>query len=281
MPTLPPLPPLPTAIPRPTVAPTPFPDEREIVDAVLELKGEQHWITHRVGGSFTAPDAGEWLALVGDIGDRGEARWVVIGQMDGKWQLRGASDVLATGFSSPPPGYLPPDLLDFDEDAQQEMLVYYFKMQWGWMTSSDTLYRWDGHALASVWSTLTLVDNRMATAGDVPQPYREDYQAEWEWVDLDGDGQDEILLREHTTFYLPGEEGYVEENTPNIGAESGERAFRWDGEAFRPYAPDGPTSSFACVEAGALWLWQNHTAHPLGAEHVQEFHWSPDGRRLA
>lgn len=284
-PPVPALPLLPTAVPQPTATaaptPTPFPDEQEIVDAVLALRGDEHWVAHRVGGSFTAPDVDEWLALAGNIGDHDEVRWVVIGQADDGWQLRGTSNVLATGFGDAPPYYFPPDPLDFDGDGQQELLVNYFKMQWGWMTASDTLYCWDGRALASVWGAPTIVDNRMASNEDVPQLYRENYQAEWEWADLDGDGLDEILLREHVAFYLPGEEGYVDDDAPSIGEESGERVFRWDGGAFRPFAPAGPAGTFAYVEAGNLWLWQNRAAHPLSVEHVQEFHWSPDGQRLA
>ena len=214
-PHIPILPLLSTTIPQPTaVAPTPIPGEQEIVDAVLELRGDEHWVAHRVGGSFTAPETEEWLALVGNIGDRDEVRWVVIGQTDEGWQLRGTSEVLATDIDAAPPHYFPPDVLDFDGDGQQELLVNYFRMQWGWMTASDTLYHWNGHALASVWGAPTSVDNRMADGADVPQPYRENYQAEWEWADLDGDGLDEILFQEHVAFYLPGEEGYVNDDAP-------------------------------------------------------------------
>jgi len=281
LPTLAPLPPLPTILSQPAIVPTPLPDEQEVVDVILGSRSAEHWVAHRVGGSFTAPDADEWLALVGNIGDLDEVRWVVIGRMDDDWQLRATSEILSTGFGDVPPHYFPPDLLDFDDDDQQEALIHYFKMQQGWLTSSDTLYRWDGHALASVWGAPTIVDNRTADSADVPQPYRENYQAEWEWVDLDDDDLDEILLRERVAFYLPDEEGHVKEDAPIIGEESGERAFRWDGEAFHPYAPDGPTGTFAYAAWGDLWLWQDRSARPLDVGHVREFHWSPDGQRVA
>ena len=278
---LPPLPPLPTLVPHPTVASTPFPDEQAIVDAVLGTGTSEHNAANLVSGSFTAPGADEHLALVSGIGDYDELRWVVIGQTGDGWRLRGVSEVLGTGFSAPPDYYVPPDLLDFDGDSRQEVLSPYFKMQWGWISSSDTLYRWDGHTLARIWETTIDLDNRMADNRDVPQQYRQNYRATWEWVDLDGDAPDEILLHEETAFYLPGEEGYVKDDAPSTGEESGERAFRWDGEAFRPYAPNGPAGDFAYIAGDTLWLWQNRTAHPLGMKGVREFLWSPDGQRIA
>lgn len=276
---LPSLLPLPTLVPRPAVAATPFPDEQAIVDTVLGTGASEHTAANLVSGSFTAPGADEHLALVSGIGDYDELRWVVVGQTDDGWRLRGVSEALGMGFSAPPDCYVPPDLLDFDGDGQQEVLSPYFKMQWGWISSSDTLYRWDGQSLARVWGTTIDLDNRGAL--DAPQIYRENYRAEWEWADLDGDAPDEILLHEEVAFYLPGEEGYVKDDAPSTSEESGERAFRWDGEAFRPYAPDGPAGDFAYIAGDTLWLWQNRTARPLGMKGVREFLWSPDGQRIA
>ncbi|MEA3397737.1 MAG: hypothetical protein U9R05_09785 [Chloroflexota bacterium] len=276
-----PLPPLPTLVPRPTVAPTPFPDEQAIVETVLGTGASEHNAANLVSGSFTAPGADEHLALVSGIGDYDELRWVVVGQTDDGWQLRGVSDVLGLGFDAPPSYYAPPDMLDFDGDGRQEVLSPYFKMQWGWISSSDTLYRWDGQSLARVWGETTTLDNRMADNRDVPQQHRQNYRAAWEWADLDGDAPDEILLHEETAFYLPGDEGYIPDDAPSTNEENGERAFRWNGEAFRPYAPDGPAGDFAYIAGDTLWLWQNHTARPLGMKGVREFLWSPDGRRIA
>ena len=149
-------------------------------------------------------------------------------------------------------------------------------MQWGWTTATDILYRWDGHALARVWRADVALDNRMADDRDVPQPYREDYQAEWEWVDLDGDGSNEILLRDQVTFHPANGDDSV-----TLGEGAWERAFRWDGVAFRPYVPDGMGGVFAYTVLGDLWLWQDHTARPLGVRHVREIDWSPDGLSLA
>lgn len=277
----PPLPPLPTIVPQPTPAPTPFPDEQAIVETILGTGTGEHWAANIVSGSFTAPGADERLALAGNVGERDEMRWVVVGRTDGGWRLRGVSEVLGMGFDAPPYYYVPPDLLDFDGDGQQEVLSHYFRMLWGWTTAVDTLYRWDGQSLARVWGVPNIMDNRMADNQDVPQPYRENYQAAWEWADLDGNAPDEILLHEEAAFYLPGEEGYVKDDAPSISEESGERAFRWDGEAFRPYAPGGPAGTFAYIAGDTLWLWQNHAACPLGMKGVREFLWSPDGRRIA
>ncbi len=270
---------LPTVAPRPSVTPTPFPDEQEIVAAVLGRDDAVHWVAHLIPGSFTTADADERLALVGNIGDDDEIRWVVVGQVERGGRLLGVSEWLGSGFDAPPPFYLPPDLLDFDDDGRQEVLNHYFRMQWGWVTSSDALYRWDGRSLARVWSANTLLDNRTADSQDVPQPYREYYQAEWEWVDLDGDGLSDILLREHVTFHPagdpPGEDDIV------LGEGDWERTFRWDGEGFRPAAFDGPAGTFAYTALGDLWLWRDYAARPLGVQHVREIHWSPDGQRLA
>jgi WD40 repeat protein len=241
----------------------------------------KQWAHYVVEGSFTEPDADERLALVGNIGEYNEVRWVVIGQADDAWRLLGTSEWLGSGFDAPPSSYLPPELLDFDYDGRYEVLNHYFKMQWGWTTSADELYRWDGRGLVSVWSAPMLVDNRMADNQDEPLSYRKEYQAEWEWVNLDGRGVDEILLRERAAFYVPGEGGYVADDAPSVGEESGVLAFRWDGEAFRPYAPDGPDATFAYVSAGELWLWQDDAARPLGAGNVREVYWAPDGHRLA
>ena len=265
---------LPTVVPQPVAAPTPFPGEQGIVDAVLGQGAAENWVAHVLAGSFTAPGADERLALVGNIGDLDEVRWGVVGQaeVEGDWRLLGVSEWLGAGFDAPPSFYLPPDLLDFDGDGQQELLNHYSRTQRGCTTSADILYRWDGRALARVWRADTVSDNTMADDQDVPHPYRENYRAEWEWVDLDGDAPDEVLLHERVTFHLADE---------TQGEEAWERTFHWDGEAFRPYAINGPTGDFAYTVLGNLWLWQDRIARPLGVENVREFQWSPDGLRLA
>ena len=270
---------LPTAIPQPTPVPTPFPDIPGIVGTILGTGASEHWASYLTRGSFTARGADERLALVGNIGDHNEVRWVVIGQGDEGWRLLGTSGCLGSGLDAPPSFNLPPDVLDFDEDGRQEVLSHCSKTQEGWKTSIDTLYRWDGHALASVWAVPTAMSGTAAGDQAVPQSYRVDYRADWEWIDLDGKGLDEILLREHAAFYEPDGEK-ARNSAASAGEEGGERAFRWDGEAFRPYAPDGPDGTFAYVARGDVWLWQDHTARPLRAEHVQDMQWSPDGLRL-
>lgn len=268
---------LPTVTPRSEAVATPSPpEEREIVNAVLGQGTGEHWVTYPVTGSFTAHGADETLAMVGNVGELDEIRWVVLGRPEGEWRLLGTSSWLGSGFDAPPPFYLAPDLIDFDRDGRQELLNHYFRMQGGWMTAADSLYRWDGQALARIWRADTTLDNTAAENQDVPQPYRENYQAEWEWADLNGDRLDEILLRERATFH-PADQaqaGIV------LGGEAGERAFRWDGEALRPYAAHGPAGNFAYTVLGELWLWENHAAHPLGVKDVRKFYWSPDGSRL-
>lgn len=271
---------LPTTIPQPTPVPTPFPDIPAIEGTVQGTGASEHWASYLTSGSFTARGAEERLALVGNIGDHNEVRWVVIGQGDEGWRLLGTSGCLGSGLDAPPSFNLPPDVLDFDEDGRQEVLSHCSKTQDGWKTSTDTLYRWNGHALASVWAAPTAMSGTAAGDPAVPQSYRVDYRADWEWIDLDGKGPDEILLREHTAFYEPDGEK-AKNSAASAGEEGGERAFRWDGEAFRPYAPDGPDGTFAYVARGDVWLWQDHTARPLRAEHVQDMQWSPDGLRLA
>jgi len=261
--------------------PTPISELQKIVDAIREQKNTGHWIAHRSSGSFTAPESDELLALVSAIGARDEVRWVVIGREDDDWQLRGTSQTLATGFDTYPSGYLPPDLLDFDADGRQEIVSHHFRLQDGWMTASDSLYRWNGHTLALIWEARTILDNRILDDAQASLPHRENYEAEWEWVDLDGDEVDEILLHERVSFYALNGTGSTSDDAPSIGKENGVRAFRWDGAAFRPYAPEGPLTSFAYVASNNLWLWQNNTAHPLDVEQVQEFTWSPSGQRLA
>jgi hypothetical protein len=261
---VPPLTLLPTIVSQPAPDPTPFPDAQAIVDTVLGTGTSEHWANYLVSGSFTARGADERLALVGNIGDHNEVRWVVVGQVGDGWWLLGTSERLGSGFDASLSSYLPPDLLDFDGDGRREVLSHDSKTQGGWMISTDILYRWDGHTLASVWRASTGVDSTTAGGQDVPQPYR----AEWEWVRSDGQDPGHIRLRERVVFFLPGE-------------ERGERIFRWDGEAFRPYAPNGPDSTFAYVASGDVWLWQNHTARPLGVENVREIQWSPDGLRIA
>ena len=272
---------LPTVVPPPTPAPTPFPDEQQIVAAVLGRGSaeHEHWVTHIVSGSFTTPGSDEKVALVGNIGDDDQVRWVVVGQMDEGGVLLGTSEWRGAGFDAPPSFYLPPDLLDFDNDGRQELLSHYSRTQRGWIMAADTLYRWDRHALARIWSVDTIVDNTTADVQELPHPYRENYRAEWEWEDLDDDDVDEILLREHVTFHPANNADVV------LGKGNWKRAFRWDGGAFRPYAPAGPAGIFCYTSLGDLWLWQEHTARPLdveyGVENVQELNWAPDGQRLA
>ena len=246
------------------------------MSAVLGQGSAEHWVTYPVTGSFTAPGADEALALVGNVGELDEIRWVVIGRPEGEWRLLGTSNWLGSGFAAPPPFYLPPELLDFDRDGRQELLNHYFRLQRGWTTAADSLYRWDGQALARIWRADTVLDNTAAENQDVPQPYRERYEAAWEWVNLNGDRLDEILLRERATYH-PADKAQA---AFVLGEEVGERAFRWDGEALRPYAATGPAGNFAYTVLGQLWLWEDHAARPLGVEDVRSFQWSPDGSRL-
>jgi hypothetical protein len=237
-------------------------------------------MSHLVSGSFTTPDTDERLALVGNIGDDDEVRSVVVGQAGDGWQLLGASEWRGAGFDSPPSFYLRPELLDFDADGQQEVLDCYFRVHRGATISADTLYRWDGHALARIWRTETLFDNRLADDRDVSQPYRQNYRARWEWVDLDGDHLDDVLLKARVTFH-PCENPSWGDDEPVLGEEVWEQAFRWDGEALRPSAPGGPVATFAYVAMGDVWLWRDRLARPLGEQYVRGIRWSPDGGRLA
>jgi Tol biopolymer transport system component len=219
--------------------------------------------------------------MVGMIGEDDEVRWVVVGEVEGEWQVKGSSPPLATGFEAPPPSYLPPERIDFDEDGQQEIRSSYFNLRGGWLTGADTLYRWNGEALTPIWSTTTVLDNRSAGPNDVVEPYRQEYDATWEWVDLDEDGLDEIRLQEEVAFYLPGEDGYVPEEASPIGEEQAERTFRWNGTRFAPQATGGPPLPFAVAALDGIQLWRAAVAHPLDATGAAELAWSPEGRRLA
>ncbi len=285
-----------TPTPTPTASPTPLtlpilpaeaesppalPDAETIVDAVLDRAPTAHWAAYRTRGSFTAPDADEQLAMVGMIGEDDEVRWVVVGEVEGEWAVQGSSPPLATGFEAPPPSYLPPERIDFDEDGQQEIRSSYFNLRGGWLTGADTLYRWDGRALAPIWSVRTALDNKAAGPNDALQPYRQEYDATWEWIDLDEDGLDEIRLQEEVAFFLPGEDGYVPEEASPVGEEQAERSFRWNGARFVPYAPGGPTLPFAVAALEEPQIWQEAAARPLSSTGAAEIAWSPEGRRLA
>jgi len=267
----------------PAPAPTPFPDAPEIVDAVMGTgRGTSaHWASYPVDGSVTARGADERLALVGNIGGSNEVRWVVVGRGDDGWRLLGSSECLGSGFETPPSFYVPPEVLDFDGDGRQEVLGRRFEVRAGWETSTETLYRWDGHALAAVWEAPTGMAGTVAAGEGVTQAYRVECRAAWEWADLDGEGVDEILMRGDVAFYGSGEGETGKDSGARIGEVGEERAFRWDGAAFRPYAPDGPDGPFAYAGGGDVWLWQGQTARPLGAEGVQDVRWSPDGQRVA
>lgn len=271
---------LPTTVPQPTPVPTPLPDAQAVVDAVVGMGIGEHWANYLVRGSFTTRGADERLALAGNVGDHHEVRWAVVGPSGQGWRLLGTSGCLGSGFDAPP-SHHPPDVLDFDDDGRYELLSHSFEAEWGGTMSADTLYRWDGHTLAAIWEAPTVVDDTQADGQHVPRPFRADYRAEWEWADLDAVGLDEILLHERVAFYRPGREGGAGGGLTIVGREEGERAFRWDGEAFRPYAPGGPVGTFAYVGAGDVWLWQYYAARPLDVQQAREIQWSLDGRYLA
>jgi hypothetical protein len=272
---------LPTAAPVSSDTRVQLPDEQTIVSAILQQGNSEHWVAHVRSGSFTSSGMDEQLALVGNIGDDDDVRWIVIGRAgEDHWQLLGASEWLGSGFETPPSFYLAPELVDFDSDGQQELLSHYVRTQWGSTTATDALYRWDGYTMARIWRAETIRDNTMAESQDVPHPYRENRRGDWRWADIDGDGLNEIVLQEQTTFH-PLEPSDVADDRSGLGEMSAERAFRWDGTAFRPYALDGSFGIFAYTELGDLWLWEDYSAHPIGAKHVRDIRWSLDGTMLA
>ncbi len=266
---------LPTSMPEPESAATPFPDEQGIVSAVLGEGNTGHWVAFPSPGSFTGPGADELVALVGNIGDADEMRWVVVRRTESGGQLPGVSDWLGAGFDTVPSFYLPPELLDFDGDGCYELLSHYHGTQRGRTVVADELYRWNGHKLARIWSAETLLDNTAADGQEMPIPYLERYQAEWKWSDLNRDNLvREILLQGHATYYQAG-------NQDVWGEENWEQAFCWDGEALRPCWPGEPHGTFAYTVLGSLWLWQDHSARPTGIQNVRGLRWSRDGTQLA
>ncbi|HET91363.1 MAG TPA: hypothetical protein ENN99_11595, partial [Chloroflexi bacterium] len=264
---------LPTVTPQPPAA-LPVFEEQEIAQAILEPGSTRQWATHILSGSFTAPGAKEWLGLVGNIGDEDEIRWAVVEPGEDGGRLLGVSEWLGSGFDEPPSFYLAPDTLDFDGDGRQELLHHYLRTGRGLTTGSSTIYRWDGKGLARIWNIDLLRDNREASVQDAPHPYRQNYRAEWEWVDLDENGISEVVVQEQVIFHLP-------DGLAVSGQETGTRVFCWDGTAFRPCRFDGPRGTFAYTVLGDLWLWQDHIARPLGERNVRDLKWSPDGMRLA
>lgn len=285
---------LPLVTPSPTVQATPFPDEQEIVHvvqhavdhAVVNQASESgHWVAHPIDGAFTASgaperEARERLALVGNIGDENEIRWVIVERVDGEddGRLIGVSEWLGAGFDAPPPFYLPPSVTDFDRDGRQEIINHYYRMRGGLETGADTIYRWDGQQLARIWQITRIIDNLQADSAFVTQPYRQAYRADWNWLG------NSIIVSETVRFYPEAVQSSLESETnPNLlGEESWRRQFCWDQTALRPCAPTGPAGVFAYTVLGDLWLWQNHRAHPLGdARNVIDFQWSLDGEHLA
>lgn len=235
-----------SAVLLPTPAPTPFPDASDIVAAILAeeartagrtpepvLPGEKR-AAFVTPGSFTTPGADERVALVAGIGAEDEVRWVIIGQVEGQWQIVGTSSPLGWGFDSVPSTYFPPDRTDFDHDGQHELLVHTGRMQSGVMTSADALYRWNGWGLVRVWGTETLLDDRMADPSVVHEPYRTLRRVEWQWEDVDGDGVDEIRTHESVAYYEPNEDGYVPDDALPFREEERETVFHWNGTAFTP-----------------------------------------------
>ncbi len=293
---------LPLVMPSPTLQATPFPDEQEVVRAVIRadvnqesdvhLSESEYWVAHPIDGPFTAPGARERLALVGNIGDEDEIRWVVVEHIgeeeeENNGRLLGVSEWLGSGFELPPPFYLPPSIIDFDRDGRQEIINHYYRIRGGLETGADTLYRWDGQQLARIWQITRIIDNLQADSAFVTQPYRQTYRADWQWFGLDS-----IVVSETVRFYPVAAQGGAPSSTQNLdleaktnvlGEESWQRQFCWDKEALRPCAPtSGPVGVFAYTVLGDLWLWQNYRAHPLpDAQNVIDFRWSPGGERLA
>ena len=283
--------PPPRATPTPLVTATSTPgpklatlgDEQAIVDAIAGGRAGDLWATLVTAGHFTAPDADEKLALVGNIGPEDAVRWVIIGTDGGNWEVKGASAPLAYGFDTPPSYWLEPQRLDFDGDGRQEALVPHARMHAGWIANAESLYRWDGNSWVPVWGATTLEDNTSVGVQDAVEPYRQLYEAAWEWADLDDVSPPEIVLQEHITFYPLAESGMGADRNMTLGTQQGERAFRWDGEVLRPYASLGPAVPFAFLDSVShLWLWQDLAARPLDQEEqVVDFAWSQDGRWLA
>ena len=257
--------------------------EKAIVNAILEGSVPDSGVIVEspvLSGHFTAPEADERMALV-YIGPMNWRRWIIIGQRDGEWRLRGEG--WNVGEVSKFPGWGEPQLLDFDGDGRQEMAVPLRSMKSGWLDEVVFVYRWNGSTLDQVWAVETFEDNTQATQQDAPLPYRYAYQATWQWADLDGDGLNDIQLDYTATFYPEAKSGTGADRAMTLGIEQGREQFHWDGTAFRPFAPQGPADTFTYIASSQVWLWKDGKAAPLttSPRGDWEFTWSPDGRWLA
>ena len=201
------------------------------------------WVLDVIAGAFTEPGAEEIAALVGGSVAEEEyteedqpyilARiYIFRRQTDGSWSLVTRSDPLASNIEAAQFPAVLDQVVDFDHDGRQEILFSVASLLPGYLDGIYHLYRWDGSSLRRVWMTTFLYDN-------VPLSDQPDYatQVTWPtWVDKDGDGVAEIVLRVHRRTYTrvpPGipDTSHIENETTS------ETLFRWDGKGFQLVGP--------------------------------------------
>ncbi len=200
------------------------------------------WVLQMVPGAFTKPDAPQAVALVGgaapdeNVSDEDmaylPARLVVFERGEKGWRVVTEASGIASNM---PADRLPANILqisDFDRDGVQEILISVASLIPGYLDGVYHLYRWDGETLRRVWMTTSLYDN--TTLADQPDFAT---QVAWpHWVDTDGDGVDEIVLKVVRRAYERSEVGVAD--TARVHSLTADDViFNWGGKGFLLLSP--------------------------------------------
>lgn len=254
--TLPSPSPTPSASPKPHPSPRPpqfddvpdrallgalFPDLQFTPDGdVFRVNDDARWsmwITSAIEGQFTQGQLPELAAIIANdaptLTDEQAKRYAPLGSFLAIFQRRaGKPDVAHRAFLFP---IFPPQVYqvtletttDFDHDGRDELLITTTTMSFGISTSAAFLYRWDGSSFVAVWSVPIAEDNTSA----LNQSTYYSIEARVEFVDLDADGVDEIVVDRMRIEYARDANGAA--NTDQeLGRQSERAIYRWEGTVF-------------------------------------------------
>jgi hypothetical protein len=226
----------------PTILSVLFPDLKfSPADDAFRVNGDPEWtmwVNARAEGQFTQGDAPELAVIIANEAPRISAAhaqryapWgsflAILQRREGSLQVAQRSFLFPTSISPLAFDVRIERVVDFDHDDQDDLLIVTEATRWGVASTAAFLYQWNDQAFTETWSASIGEDN----TGAINQPEYFAVASEIRFVDIDGDGMDEIIVDGTRVDYARDAQGLADVER-EIARRTDRRLYRWGGAAF-------------------------------------------------